>query len=217
VTAGLAFLATAVATVFAEATLVRWTRGRRPYHGAWTIALAMFAFASAALATGASTGWDRGTFRAFYLFGAVLNVPWLALGTVYLLLGERAGRRVRAALLVFTGFGAGVLLAAPMRGVLPASSIPVGKHVFGPLPRILAGAGSGFGALVVFGGAAVSAVRFARARDTGRRAASNALIALGTLVLSAGGTVQGIVGKDQAFVLSLATGIVVIYAGFLLA
>ena len=32
---------------------------------------AMFALASAALATGTSTGWDNGTFRVFYLLGAV--------------------------------------------------------------------------------------------------------------------------------------------------
>ena len=89
--AGLAFLATAVATVFAQATAVRWSRTRAPHQGAWTFALALFALASAALATGASTGWD-GTFRVFYLLGAVLNVPWLALGTVYLLLGRRSRR-----------------------------------------------------------------------------------------------------------------------------
>ncbi len=89
---GLAFLATAVASLFAEATFVRWTERRRaqlPAHhlAAWTVALAMFAGASAALAVGVSTGWDKGTFRVFYLLGAVLNVPWLALGTVCLLLG----------------------------------------------------------------------------------------------------------------------------------
>ena len=83
--AGLAFLATAVATVFAQATGVRYARTEGPHQGAWTFALALFALASAALATGASTGWDNGTFRVFYLLGAVLNVPWLALGTVYLL------------------------------------------------------------------------------------------------------------------------------------
>ena len=92
--AGLAFLATAIATVFAQATGVRFTRKRKPHERAWTIALALFALASASLATGASTGWDLGTFRAFYLLGAVLCVPWLGLGTVYLLVGERIGRRV---------------------------------------------------------------------------------------------------------------------------
>jgi hypothetical protein len=217
--AGLAFLATAVATLFAEATFKRWRQKRRPHEGAWTVALALFALASAALATGASTGWDRGVFRAFYLLGAVLNVPWLALGTVYLLLGEGAGRRVRSVLVFLSGLATGVLLTAPMaHDVTGSATIPVGKEVFGVFPRVLAGVGSGLGALVVFGGAAWSAVRFARAKRTGgRMAAANSLIALGTLVLSGGGTLQGVLGHDEAFTVSLAAGITVIYAGFLVA
>jgi hypothetical protein len=217
--AGLAFLATAVATLFAEATFKRWRQKRRPHEGAWTVALALFALASAALATGASTGWDRGVFRAFYLLGAVLNVPWLALGTVYLLLGEGAGRRVRSVLVFLSGLATGVLLTAPMaHDVTGSATIPVGKEVFGVFPRVLAGVGSGLGALVVFGGAAWSAVRFARAKRTGgRMAAANSLIALGTLVLSGGGTIQGVLGHDEAFTVSLAAGITVIYAGFLVA
>ncbi|HEV7864721.1 MAG TPA: hypothetical protein VGR20_18595 [Acidimicrobiia bacterium] len=228
--AGLAFIATAVATLFAEATFKRWRQGRRPHEGAWTVALALFALASAALATGASTGWDRGVFRVFYLLGAVLNVPWLALGTVYLLLGERAGRRVRAGLLFASGLAVGVMLTAPVNGnVAGSATIPVGKEVFGVFPRVLAAVGSGLGALVVFGGAAWSAVRFARAArgraasprvggpSPGRMAAANVLIALGTLILSGGGTLQGILGHDEAFAVSLAGGIAVVYFGFLAA
>src|SRR5207249_794486 len=132
--AGLAFLATAVATLFAEATFVRWRRNRTPHEGAWTIALCLFALASAALATGASTGWDRGSFRVFYLLGAIVNVPWLALGTVYLLMGRKAGDRLRVVLVMFTGIGLGVMLAAPMHGTIVANRIPVGKDVFGALP-----------------------------------------------------------------------------------
>jgi hypothetical protein len=214
---GLAFVATAVSSLFAEATLVRYLRRRKPHELAWTIALAMFALASAALATGVSTGWDNGTFRAFYLLGAVLNVPWLALGTVYLLFGTKAGRRVQWGLVLFTGLAIGVMLSAPMTAV-PRNSIPVGKDVFDVLPRVLAAAGSGLGALVIFGGAVYSAARFARDRSTpgsARLAGANALIALGTIVLSSGGLVQGIVGHDEAFALSLAIGISVIYSGFL--
>jgi hypothetical protein len=229
--AGLAFIATAVATLFAEATFKRWRQKRLPHEAAWTVALSLFALASAALATGASTGWDRGVFRVFYLLGAVLNVPWLALGTVFLLGGERAGRRVRSVLLFVSGLAAGVMLTAPIHGDVSGLGIPVGKEVFGVFPRVLAAVGSGLGALVVFGGAAWSAVRFARAaRGTSpapgpprtgsspaRMAAANTLIAAGTLVLSGGGLVQGIVGHDEAFVGSLAVGITVIYAGFLVA
>ena len=79
--------------------------------------------------------------------------------------------------------------------------------------------GSGAGAVVVFGGALYSAVRFARRRapGTGSLAGGNALIALGTLVLSSGGLLQGAVGQDEAFTVSLAAGIVVVYAGFVVA
>lgn len=218
---GLAFFATAVASLFAEATFVRWTARHQPHLAAWTVALAMFAGASAALAVGVSTGWDTGTFRVFYLLGAVLNVPWLALGTVYLLFGRERGDRTRLWLLVFTGLAAGVVLAAPMESV-SGVEIPVGSDVFGAFPRALAAIGSGVGAVVILGGALWSGYRFARDRtprpaDRGRLAAANGLIALGTLVLSSGGLVQGFVGHDEAFTISLAVGITVIYAGFLVA
>jgi hypothetical protein len=216
---GLAFFATAVATLFAQATLVRFTQHHRPQDRAWTIALALFALASAALATGVSTGWDNGTFRVFFLLGAVLSVPWLALGTIHLLARPTIGRGVERALVFASGLAAGVLLAAPMTPV-HGTAIPVGKDVFGGFPRVLAAVGSGLGATVIFVGAVVSAVRFARSRGVlghGRRALANVLIALGTLVLSSGGLVQGIAGKDEAFVLTLAIGITVIYGGFLTA
>jgi len=213
---GLAFAAAAVATLFAQATLVRYTQRRKPHELAWTVSLAMFALACVALGLGASTGWDRGTFRVFYLLGAILNVPWLALGTVYLLMSPRTGRAVQWGLVLFTGLATGVLLAAPM-GELPAEGIPEGKLVFSGFPRALAGIGSGVGAVVLIGGALWSIVRLLRNRfpGAGRLAVTNSLIALGTLVLSSGGLLQGVVGHDEAFTLSLALGISVIYAGFL--
>lgn len=217
---GLAFFATAIATVFAQATGVRWSRTRAPQQGAWAFSLALFALASAALATGSGTGWDDGVFRAFYLLGAILNVPWLALGTVYLLFGRRPGDKVKAVLLVFTGLAVGAMLSAPIHGVIdPQGAIPVGKDHFDALPRILAAVGSGVGALVVFVGAVWSAARFARRRTPGSRAlaAGNGLIALGTAILSSGGLLQGVVGHDESFTISLAAGITVIYAGFVVA
>ena len=113
----------------------------------------------------------------------------------------------------------GVLLSAPMHTVR-GTDIPVGKDVFGAFPRALAAVGSGIGATVILVGAIGSAIRYLRHRTTpgsGRMAGANAVIALGTLVLSSGGLVQGIVGHDEAFSLSLAFGISVIYGGFLLA
>ena len=161
VVVGLAFVAVVVSSLFAQSMLVRYTAAHQPQHRAWAIALAMFALASVALASGSATGWDNGTFRAFYLLGAVVNVPWLAMGTVYLLVRAEVARRVLWGLVLFSGFAAGVLFSCPMETV-HGTAIPVGKDVFGALPRILAAAGSGVAAVVIFAGALVSAWRFLR-------------------------------------------------------
>jgi hypothetical protein len=218
-----------VATLFAQATLVRYTKDKRPQDLAWTISLAMFALASAALATGVSTGWDNGLFRIFFLLGAVLTVPWLALGTVYLLAGEVVGNRVRAWLIGLSGLSIGIVLFAPTRTAVSGHELPTGTDVFGVAPRVLAGVGSGVAATVIIAGAIWSAVRVVRRRspalgtaqrspEAGRRlVAGNLLIALGTLVLSASGTLAGRLGKDRAFALTLVVGIGVLFAGFLVA
>jgi hypothetical protein len=217
----MAVIAAVVATMFAQATSVRLHQRREPHELAWTLALVMFAFAAVALFLGDTTGWDSGTYRAFYLFGAILNVPWLALGTVYLFVPPRAAHRVRAGVVFFSGMALGTMLATPIRGTLPTDAIPDGSDHFGALPRILAGVGSGLGATILIVGAVVSAVRALRRVEregaTARRLGlANVLIATGTLIVSAGGTVQGWLGidADEAFALCTALGICVIYAGF---
>jgi len=224
--AALAATATLVATAFAAAVLERWLVRRRPHELAWTISLLMFAAASAALWLAEAGGWSGPTFRAFYLFGAILNVPWLALGTVYLLARRRLADGVRWGLVVASGFAAGVMVTAPLHATVPADELPEGRDLFAPLPRILAAVGSGVAAVVVIGGALWSAWRLwrrgARAGSRAdvspsRLALGNVIIAVGTLVLSASGTLAGRLGKDTAFALTLVTGVVILFCGFLVA
>jgi formate hydrogenlyase subunit 4 len=75
-------------------------------------------------------------------------------------------------------------------------------------------------------GAAWSAVLLARGRsrpggsqvtNPSRLVVGNVLIALGTLVLGASGTVAGRIGAVRAFALSLVIGITVLFSGFLVA
>lgn len=227
--AALAAAATLVAAAFTLSTWDRWLRRRRSHELAWTISLATFTLGSAALWWAESTGWNLANFRLFYLAGAVLNVPWLALGTVYLLAGERRGRAVRGWLVGLSGLAAGVVIAAPTRTPVNGNEMPTGKDVFGVAPRVLAALGSGVAALVIIGGALWSAWRVwratvpavaghTRAGGTNRRlVAGNLLIAGGTLILSASGTLAGRLGKDRAFAITLTAGIVVLFAGFLVA
>src|SRR5205085_2154299 len=97
-----------VALAFCMSTFERWLRSRRRHELAWTLSLVMFTLGSGALWLGAANGWSGPTFRAFYLFGAILNVPFLALGTVYLLGGRRVGDPVAAGVALAATFATGV-------------------------------------------------------------------------------------------------------------
>jgi hypothetical protein len=231
----LAAAATLVSTAFAFSTLDRWLRRRRPHELAWSISLALFALGSGALWWAEAHEWSLNSFRVFYLAGAILNVPWLALGTVYLLGGQRMGRRVQQVLVPLTWLSVGIVLFVPTRQPVSGPDLPTGKEVFGVAPRVLAAVGSGVSALVIIVGALYSAWRLVRRRSDadahadpvadatiaradgapGRLALGNLLIAVGTLVLSASGTLAGRLGKDRAFAITLLVGITVLFAGFL--
>ena len=227
--AALAAAATLVAIGFALSTFDRWLRKRRPHDMAWSVSLALFALGAGALWWAAVRGWSLATFRLFYLAGAVLNVPWLALGTVYLLAGRAIGDRVRWWLVLLSGLSAGVVLFAPTRTGVRGTDLPTGKAVFGVAPRVLAAVGSGVAALVIVVGALWSVYRLARRREPAlpgvrRGGASpsqlvvgNLLIAAGTIVLSASGTLAGRLGKNTAFSVTLLIGIAVLFSGFLVA
>lgn len=209
----LAVAAALVAVAFACTTFERWLAKGRRHELAWSIALGFFAVAAFALAAGSQLGWTPAVFRVFYLFGAIVNVPFLALGTVYLLAGERRGDRVAAGVALFAAFAAGVVLTTPLTAALPDDALARGSEVFDPLPRVLAAVASGVGALVIFGGALWSAFRYRR----GRLLAANALIAAGTALLSASGLLNSVLDEMDAFAVALVAGIIVLFAGFLVA
>ena len=206
---------TLVSIAFCLSTLERWLDRRRPHELAWTIALAEFAAASAAQWWGASIGWGGLSFRAFYLFGPILSVPELALGTVLLLGSDRTRRVAPRVVHVWALVATGVLIAAPLTGAIDPEVLPQGSDVFGPIPRILAAVGSGIGAAVILGGAVWSAVRLARHRTSRRLAAANALIAAGTVVLSIGGLFNSVADEMTSFALAHTIGITLVFAGFL--
>jgi len=212
----LAAAASLLALAFAMCTFERWLDRRKPHEAAWTAALALFAVASASLWAGAAFGWNEVWFRFFYLFGAIVNVPYLALGTVYLLWPRRVARHVAIGVHSFAMFSAGVVAVAPFTATVDSGRLPQGSDVFGPLPRVLAAAGSGVAALVIVAGAGWSAWRLARRRSTRRLAAANVLIAVGTIVLGAGGILNSVLDEMDGFAVSLVVGVTVIFAGFLL-
>ena len=94
-------------------------------------------------------------------------MPFLALGTVYLLGGRRSGAGSPSGCRCVAAFAAGVVAVAPIMHPVQPDVFPTGKDHFGVLPRVLAGVGSGLAAIVIIGGALWSAAA-ARARQPER-------------------------------------------------
>ncbi|MFN0027551.1 MAG: hypothetical protein ACKV2O_10295 [Acidimicrobiales bacterium] len=231
-----------IAVAFACCTGERWRRRRRPHDAAWTAAMVCFAGGAAPLVAATQSGWTPTLFRLFYLLGGIVTVPVLALGTIYLLAPKRVADRVAVAVAMLGAFSAGVVLTAPLRGPLQPDRLNEGREVFGVLPRALAASASGVAALVVIIGALISAVSLLRRPGTGRQAdgtagaapgadrdgdgqfgarrlaAANGLVAVGTVLISVKGPFVALSGSDEVgFAAALASGLAVIFAGFLIA
>ena len=215
----LAAAATLVSLAFAATVFERWLDRRRPQDLAWATSLGLFAAGAASLWWGASAGWSPGPFRAFYAFGAVLNVPILALGTVYLLVDRRRADRIAQLTVVASAVAAGVVLAAPIEPSFAPNVLPQGSDVFGAGPRVAAAVASSVGALVVILGSLWSMVRLFRSSAPRARtgAVGNGLIVLGVLVLSVGGLLNSVFDEMTGFAVSLLVGISLIFAGALVA
>ena len=215
----MAAAATLVSVAFAATVFERWLDRRRPQDLAWSASLGLFAAGAASLWWGASAGWSARPFRFFYAFGAVLNVPILALGTVYLLVARPKADRIAWATVVVGAFAVGVVVASPIEGTFVADVLPRGSDVFGPGPRVAAAVASSTGALVVIIGSTWSMVRLLRiGTGTARRGAlGNGLIVAGALVLSWGGLLNSVLDEMTGFAVSLLVGISLIFAGAMVA
>ncbi len=202
-----------VSGAFAVAVALQYLRKRRPPQLAWAIGLLLFTVAAFMGFLARSGGATDVEYRLFYLFGAITNVAWLALGTVYIV-APRFGRPALGVVLALSAVAVYAVFAAP---VDIAVAVDTGKgYPDGSLPRILAAIGSGVGSLVLIGGALWSAWVFFRRRNQGRRALANAIIAVGVFIVAAGGTVA-FTGASGILELTNLLGVSVMFVGFLLA
>lgn len=214
-----AVAAATVATGFAAQLTVSQVRRPRPHVAAWSVAMSMYALATWALAWGLIAGWGDGVFRVFYLFGAILNVVFLALGSAFLVLGRRVG----AALLVaFSALGAGAAAATLGASFVPGArldevGLPAGSEVFAPLseglasPRLWAVIANSLGTLLLVALAAYSVARFWRSNRG--LAVGNLLIIGGTLAPALGGSLTGL-GEAGGLSVSLLIGAALLWSGY---
>jgi hypothetical protein len=208
-----------VSLAFGVHLLARFLRRGAPHEGVWAVAMLMFAVASVAFALGLADGWTAGEFRLYWLLGAVLNVPYLAQGEVYLLTPRRWAHVVLVLLLVGTAWATVEIWTVPVREPVLSEEFPLGKDVFGDgsAPHRLAQYYGWTGYLLLLAGAVWSAGRMRGSEALRRRAAGTGLVAVGATIVAVGSGVGAAYGIAPLFSVALAAGAAVMYWGFLVA
>ena len=179
-----------VSAIFAVQLFAQYARRKRLPELAWGIAMTMYAIASLAVAAGVSGGFDPTLYRLYWVFGALLNVPYLALGSVALL-----GRRP-VTVVVLLG-----VLAATIIAFVAVGSSPV--HLEGSPKQIPRGSSAwGKGTFVAKLPTYLSIPAY--------------VIAVGATIVATGGPLARY-GRGAAFSVTLAVGVMVMFLGFRLA
>lgn len=211
-------LAASIVALGFAGLLGRRSLGRpRPAELLWALALLMYAAASFALFLGVLDGWGSAEYRVYWLFGAVLNVPYLAAGELLLLVRDRRVWITALVLLVFaTAFAVARIRTAPLDAAALAADLPRGADVWSAdataldLARLYAFPTYAF----LVGGTLWSAWRMRRRPDLRDRFLGTLAIAIGATAVAAGSAFAAS-GNVAGFSVTLAAGITIMFWGFL--
>ncbi len=207
----LSLLAALAATVFSVDLWLDWRRRPRPHVASFAVGMTMFAIATWAFFLGLTFGWSGPLYRTFYIFGAVLNIPFLALGSMFLVVGKKSGHVMLVILGAITAISVTLTATVAFANPLPEGGVPhdVFAHGFGP--RLFAIIGGSAGATILIVLALVSVFRFWKKNRN--IVWGNLLIVAGTLAAASGGTGLAL-GEGSAFALSLLAAVTLIWAGY---
>lgn len=206
-----------VAGAFGTSLGLQWVQRRRHHALAWAVSLYLFSGGTLAIALGTGLGWSQLTFDTYWVTGALLTVPFLAVGQLHLMAPKLAALWWTVAFL-YTVWAFFTLLSSPVDpAVLDAASaadeLPRGAEVFGPDALTMG--------LLRFSNA-IAIVPIAGSIWSGFRTRRWGVLLVGVGAAVAGGSfsaVRLVEGSGQAVLTSvlLAVGVAVMYGGFLAA
>jgi heme/copper-type cytochrome/quinol oxidase subunit 1 len=208
-------LSAALLSGLASGTMLKRLRHKmRPHEAAWALAFGMFSLAAGAQVLGDLAGWTPLLARVYYVLGATLVVGWLALGTWLVMVRTPWARHAAVwGLLLLSGYAFGLVSGAPVDAAQLSLS---GWHALvkpASLTVLTIGINS-VGTLILVGGALWTAWIFWRKRIQPRRMVGLVLLAVGTLVVAAGGGLTRF-GHDQFLYVAMSSGVGLMYLGYL--
>lgn len=200
-------IAIAVAWTFAGQLGRQWWDRRRAHALAWAFSLFLFGLGHVAVLIGLTAGWSSPTFGIYWLSGALLNVPLLAIGQLHLLDRKRSVIWWTLAGLAVLWNVVFTITATYDTAVLEAATggIPAGSEVLAGTTAYALLRPMTYTFAIVVIGSVYSAVKMKKW--------ALLLIAVGTTVAAAGSSVIGS-SVDYLFPVLSAVGVLLMYTGF---
>jgi hypothetical protein len=206
-------IAGAVGGVFAAVVARQYLRRRKPYQAIWALALAMFAAAALFETAGVAFGWADATYKGYYLFGGLLNVGWLGIGSLLLVTSLRVGRIAIGGMVLVSLVALFAVMFAHTNHELLKAQVPARGAI--DVPAVLPLITNLGGSLLLIGGAAWSAWKAARAGAPRNRVVGLAALAAGAFIVAGGHSLAQTRGIYVAQPVSEALGIAAMFVGYL--
>jgi hypothetical protein len=207
-------LTTLMALVFAGVVVRRYRARHSGAHLLWW-AGGILAYGAGTLTEASVTlfGWHAALFKAWYITGALLGGAPLAQGTVYLLFPRRTANRLTAVLLPCIIVAATAAVLSPLDHALVEPYRLSGAVLGWQWVRLFSPFINTYAFVFLVGGAALSALRYRKRRDTYHRFVGNVLIAVGALLPGIGGTATRF-GHVEVLYVTEFVGLALIWLGY---
>lgn len=207
-------LTTIVTFSFTVALYRHWQRKpEAKYLMWWTIGTFCFGIGTLTESINVLIGWSVWNMKAWYISGALLGAFPLAQGTVYLLLKKKTADILTWFFIVYIAIASVAISLAPVDMSLVDPARLTGRVMTWGWARMFSILPNTYALIFLVGGAAWSAIQYARKLDSGNRVLGNWLIAIGALLPGIGGSFTRFGYVEVLFVTEF-IGISLIWAGY---
>ena len=207
-------LTTIVGLVFLKTLYLHWRRKpSATYLMWWTIGIFTYSLGTLTESINVLFGWSLLNMKAWYIAGALLGAFPLAQGTVYLLLKKKTADILSWFFSVYIAIAAIAVSLSPVDMALVDPTTLTGKVMTWSWARLFSILPNTYSLVFLVGGAAWSAVQYARRHGAGNRVLGNWLIAIGALLPGIGGAFTRMGYVEVLFVTEF-IGILLIFAGY---
>ncbi len=210
----LPILTTFISAAFAWVILARYRLKPQSHHLLWWgIGIVTYGVGTLIESLVTLLGWQVALFKAWYIAGALLGGAPLAIGTVYLLFGRRAGHIAVVLLLTAVSVTSIFVIISPIRMELVDPKMLSSKVLAWQSIRRVSPFINSLAALFLIGGAIYSAIRFFRYPESRHVSIGNIFIAIGALLPGIGGMASRM-GHTEWLYIGEFIGVILIWIGY---